>query len=140
MKNLVPSDYQLGPSYIKEYSLVGKDKKEEKGKSKSENSPLNVEAAHSPLNMKSSKIGENLNVKSSLSDTEINQSQNFNILLKQSENKNKLNKQKRKEKKKEAKTGQFLKKLNVSSIEVTCSKVCFRIIFLHSTTQPILEH
>ena len=30
MKNLEPSDYQLGPSYIKEYSLVGKDKKEEK--------------------------------------------------------------------------------------------------------------
>ena len=30
MKDLVPSDYQLGPSYIKEYSLVGKDKKEEK--------------------------------------------------------------------------------------------------------------
>ena len=29
VKNLVPSDYQLGPSYTKEYSLVGKDKKKE---------------------------------------------------------------------------------------------------------------
>ena len=30
MKNLVPSDYQLGPSFTKEYSLFGKDKKKEK--------------------------------------------------------------------------------------------------------------
>ena len=27
VKNLEPSDYQLGPSYIKEFSLVGKDKR-----------------------------------------------------------------------------------------------------------------
>ena len=30
VKNLVPSDYQLGPSYTKEFSLVGKDEKKEK--------------------------------------------------------------------------------------------------------------
>ena len=28
--NLEPSDYEMGPSYTKEYSLVGKDKKKEK--------------------------------------------------------------------------------------------------------------
>ena len=96
-----------------------KDEKdeEEKLRSKIENPTVNAEAAHSPHYLKSSKIAENLN---SIADTEINQN-----LIKQSENKNtKLNKQKRKEKKKEAKTGQFLKKLNVSPTEVTCSKVC----------------
>ena len=30
VKDLVPSDYQLGPSYTKEFSLVGKDEKKEK--------------------------------------------------------------------------------------------------------------
>ena len=30
MRNLKPSDYELGPSFTKEFSLVGKDKKEEK--------------------------------------------------------------------------------------------------------------
>ena len=29
MKDLVPSDYQLGPSYTKEFALVWKDKKKE---------------------------------------------------------------------------------------------------------------
>ena len=105
--------------------LQVKDEKEEeeKKRSKIENSPINVEAAHSQHFLKSSKIGENLN---SISDTEINQNS-----VKQSENKNiKLNKQKKKEKKKDAKTGQLFKKLNVSSIELTCSKVCHILVLL----------
>ena len=86
---------------------------------------------HCQHNTNSSKIGENLNVKSCSipeikSSIELSQNQNINLLkkIKQIENKsNKTNKQKKKEKKKDQKSSQFLKKFNVGSIEATCSQV-----------------
>ena len=61
---------------------------------------------------------------------ELSQNPNMHLLkkIKQIDNKsNKTNKQKKKEKKekkKDQKSSQFLKKLNVPSLEATCSKVC----------------
>jgi len=102
----------------------------EKGNSTTEKSTIKVGGAHSHQN--SSKIGDNLNLKtpaSEISTLELSQNQNLNLLkkIKQNENKtNKMNKQKRKEKKKDQKSAQFLKKLNVSSIEATCAKSFIR--------------
>ena len=99
----------------------------EKRNSTTEKSTIKVGDSHSHQN--SSKIGDNLNLKtpaSEISTLELSQNQNLNLLkkIKQNENKtNKMNKQKRKEKKKDQKSAQFLKKLNVSSIEATCAKV-----------------
>ena len=99
----------------------------EKENSTTEKSTIKVGGAHSHPN--SSKIGDNLNLKtpaSEISTLELSQNQNLNLLkkIKQNENKtNKMNKQKRKDKKKDQKSAQFLKKLNVSSIEATCAKV-----------------
>ena len=71
---------------------------------------------------------------------ELNHSKNLNLLkkIKQNENKNsKTNKLKKKEKKKDPK---FLKKLNVSNIEGTCSKVCIYnpgTLFVTGNSEPM---
>ena len=63
VRSLKPSDYELGPSFTKEFSLVGKDKKSEKLRVMKKPSLFNknfkVVLAKFPLNIVVNQMGVN---------------------------------------------------------------------------------